>query len=420
MNAIGFRLSYWAMVAGILAAGCGSEPQPAALTLRVEFSGPPGSGQPNLFAVPDGRVLLTWHQPNGSGGYDLKIAERHRGTWSEPKTVAAGRPFFVNWADFPSAVELEDGSWVVHWLEKVAASTYAYHVYVAISRDRGESWTLQVVPHRDRSPTEHGFVSMVPWAGGAALVWLDGREMRGGDPPGGEGTSAGDGGAMTLRFTTLASDGSLGEEILLDRRTCECCQTAMVRTAGGLLVAYRDRTEEEIRDIFAVRLAGGTWTEPRRVAEDDWHFPACPVNGPALSARGDSVAIAWFTGSGGEPKVYVAFSNDGGASFGTPIRVDGGRPVGRVDVELLPGGAALVSWLESAAERAEIRVRRVTANGESGRHRVVALSSEARSSGFPRMVLVGEELVFAWVAPGEEGGVRVASFELGGISTPAP
>ncbi|GIW53207.1 MAG: hypothetical protein KatS3mg081_2562 [Gemmatimonadales bacterium] len=381
----------------------------------MEFSGPPGSGQPNLFATPDGRVLLTWHEPNGAGGYDLKIAERRQGSWSEPKTVASAKPFFVNWADFPSAVELEDGTWVVHWLQKVAPSTYAYHVYAAISSDRGESWRVEVVPHRDRSPTEHGFVSMVPWEGGTALVWLDGREMRDG---GGHGEDGGEG-AMTLRFTTLAADGSLGEEILLDGRTCECCQTAMVRTARGLLVAYRDRTEEEIRDIHVVRLEGGRWTEPQRAAEDNWHFPACPVNGPALSARGDAVALAWFTGSGGEPKVYVAFSKDGGASFGAPIRVDGGRPVGRVDVEWISGGAVLVSWLEAGSEHAEIRVRLVGNGGKLGEPQVLALSSEARSSGFPRMVVAGGELVFAWVDPGEAGGVRAASAPLVGAAAPA-
>ncbi len=400
-----------APIAVFLAGGCGSGARPTELSLSVEFSGAPGSGQPNLFATPDGRVLLTWHQPNNAGGYDLKIAERRQGIWSEPQTVASGNPFFVNWADFPSAVELEDGTWLVHWLQKVAPSTYAYHVYTAFSRDRGYSWGPAVVPHRDSSPTEHGFVSIVPWEGGGALVWLDGREMRGGS----DGEAGSEEGAMTIRFATMNLDGSLGEEVLLDSRTCECCQTAMVRTARGLLVAYRDRTEEEIRDISVVRWEGGRWTEPRRVAEDNWHFPACPVNGPALSARGDTVSLAWFTGSGGEPKVYVAFSRDGGASFGAPVRVDGGRPLGRVDVELVSGGAALVSWLESGSAQAEIRVRRVTESGDLGEYRVVAPSSEARSSGFPRMALAGDELVFAWVVPGEHGGVRVASSKLTGF-----
>jgi hypothetical protein len=396
------------LLVSLTVGGCAPDAAIEIGELKLEFSGPPGSGQPNLFAASGGRALLTWHQPADGAGYDLMIAERTGGAWSQPKVVARGRNFFVNWADFPSAIELADGSWLVHWLQKVAPSTYAYHVFAAISGDRGESWSLELVPHRDRSSTEHGFVSMVPWRGGAALVWLDGREMR----ESGSGDGEGDSGAMTLRYTTLEADGSLGEEVLLDSRTCECCQTGMVATAKGLLVAYRDRSEEEIRDISVVRYVEGRWSEPRRVAQDDWHFPACPVNGPALAARGDSVAVAWFTGSGGEAKVYVAFSADGGGSFGTPVRVDGGRPVGRVDVELLSGRVALVSWLESTAEGAEIRLRQVRSDGVLGAHRVVAPSSEARSSGFPRMVLVGEELLFAWTVPGDSGGVRVVSAPL--------
>lgn len=374
------------------------------ISLKTEFTGPLGSGQPNLFATSDGRVLLTWHERGSRGSYDLKVAERSaKGAWSAPKTIASGNPFFVNWADFPSLVELADGSWLVHWLQKSAASTYAYHVFTAFSRDRGATWTAPIVPHRDESPTEHGFVSLVAWGNGAALAWLDGREMS---------SQAGEGGSMTLRFTTLESDGTLGEEVLLDDRTCECCQTAMARTRRGLVVAYRDRSADEIRDIAVVRLVDGKWTAPRKVAEDNWRFPACPVNGPSVAARGDSVALAWFTGSGGEPKVYLAFSTDGGANFERPIRLDQGNPLGRVDLDWLPDGSALVSWLESAGERADIRARRVSLRGRADRPVTVASSSEARSSGFPRLAVAGDRVIFAWTAVGESGGVRVASVEI--------
>ncbi len=387
----------------VLCVGC-ADARDQYVVGNAEFSTPRGSKAQNLYATADGRVVLTWHEPLADGGSALKLAVRETsGTWSEPRTVMQGDSFFVNWADFPSLIELPNGQWLAHWLQKTAPTSYAYHVKLAITGDQGATWGKPFSPHRDVSATEHGFVSMVPWQDGAALVWLDGRGMKG-DGSGGHGTP---GGAMTIRFTTLAADGHLGADMLIDDRTCECCQTALARTANGLVAAYRDRSETELRNIAISRFTGGSWTAPRPVHDDGWHYPGCPVNGPSLAAMGDTVAIAWFTAPNEKRRVSVAFSTDGGATFGPPIRVDGGRPVGRVDVELLFGGALLVLWLEATREGAEVRARRVERSGRMGKPWVVTRTREERSSGFPRMVRVGKELVFAWTEPAD-GGVRVA------------
>ncbi len=374
---------------------------------EIEFSGGPGSAQPNLAVAGDGGVILTWQEPTSEGRHALRVAVRRDDRWSVPKTIRESGSFFVNWADFPSLIELPDGRWVVHWLEKVPGSVYAYHVNVAISRDGGAAWSEPIVPHRDRSPSEHGFVSMVPWPdGGVGLLWLDGREMKEA-----EGRVEGD---MTLRFTTVRPDETLGAEAVLDERVCECCQTALARTRSGYLAAYRDRSPMEIRDIAVVRYADGKWTAPTYVAEDRWQYPGCPVNGPALSTVGDTVGIAWFTYGPGEPRVYAAFSYDGGARFGSPIRVDDGDPLGRVDIELLPDGSAAVVWLEVRRRKGEVRMRRVRPDGRSNRSSRVARVSNSRASGFPRLARVGDLLIFAWTETAEggegtaAGGVRVA------------
>lgn len=368
---------------------------------KVEFAAPAGSGEPNLFVTEDGRVLLTWFEPTVGEGHALRVAVRSSEGWSTPRTIVENRDFFVNWADFPSVAVLDDGTWVAHWLEKVASSTYAYHALLSLSADDGRTWSEPFPAHRDDSPTEHGFVTTVPLAGGgAALVWLDGRNTLG------EGE---DRGAMTLRFTTISADGEFGEEVLVDDRICDCCQTAMVRTTGGLVAAYRDRSEQEIRDIAVVRYVDGRWTDPYHVGNDHWLIPACPVNGPSLAAAGDAVGIAWFTAPEEESKVFVAFSADGGASFDEPVRVDDGRPQGRVDIELLDDGSALVTWLERVGKEAEVRARQVWRSGDAGASWLLTKTSQARRSGFPRMVRLGREIIFAWTLAGEDGGVRVAT-----------
>jgi hypothetical protein len=200
----------------------------------------------------------------------------------------------------------------------------------------------------------------------------------------------------------------------VDERICDCCQTGLAMTSAGPIVVYRDRSAEEVRDIYAVRLVNGAWTAPRPVHADGWVMPACPVNGPAVSAEGRRVAVAWFTNAGDTARVRVAFSDDAGATFGAPIQVDGGRPLGRVDVELLESGA-LVSWMEATGEKAaEVRVRQVAAGGRMGAPRVVAASSAERASGFPRMTRVGGQVVFAWTEPGTPSAVHTATAALEG------
>jgi hypothetical protein len=215
---------------------------------------------------------------------------------------------------------------------------------------------------------------------------------------------------MSLRFTTLAADGALGDDVLVDGRVCDCCQTAMVMTdAGRLVAAYRDRSEEEIRDIAVSRLEEGAWSEPYHVGNDNWHYSACPVNGPSLASAGETLAIVWYTEGGGDRRVQLAFSPDEGATFDAPVRVDDGDPLGRVDLEMLPDGSVLVVWLERVGEGGEIRARRVTTAGTPDPSWTVSTTSPTRRSGFPRLVARESDVVFAWTDASDDGGIRVAT-----------
>ena len=361
----------------------------------------PGSGQPQLSTLGD-RVVLSWVERTGDRA-TLRFAERTDSGWTEARTVASGADWFVNWADVPSVIPLQHESMAAHWLQKSAASTYAYDVQVSFSRDRGLTWATPVTPHHDGTQTEHGFASLFPMAGqGLGLAWLDGRQMkeRAHDGIGAEN--------MSLRGAMFAPDGTQASEVLIDDRVCECCPSAAAVTADGPIVAYRNRTTDETRDIYVSRLIGGTWTEPRAVHDDNWRIAACPVNGPALSARGRNVAIAWFTAVGDQGHVYAAFSSNAGETFGSPIRIDDVGAVGRVDVELLADGAAAVTWIEFAEQRSTFRIRRAAPGGSRSASLAVSAIASGRSSGYPRLARRGSELIFAWVDAGERPQVRTA------------
>jgi len=404
-----------ALVALPLLPAC-TETDPAPLG-HLETPAAPGSGQPFLAADDDG-VWMSWTEPAEAGH---RVAVSHfdafAGRWSDPQTVAAGDGFFVNWADFPS-IQAVGGRLVAHWLQRGGQGTYDYGVRLAWSDDSGSTWSEPWTPHEDGTPTEHGFVSIFETGGGVWAAWLDGRAMI--EP----------GGPMAVRARLLPlpgpeAEGVTGAETVVDARSCECCQTDAVVAGGVPVLAFRDRAEGEVRDIHVSRWMAAAddgapaWTPSVPVHDDGWVIGGCPVNGPAMAAQGDRVAVAWFTAPEGEARVNVAFSEDAAASFGPPVRVDRGQPIGRTDVHMLDDGSAIVTWLERTAEGTVILGRRVAANGSAGDPRPLADSDAARASGFPRIARLGpDRLMLAWTDPTGGGQVRAAVFNLDGWGAP--
>ena len=390
-------------------------PPTASWPLRVETLASPaaaGSAQPQL-SVSGRGVLLSWVETTG-GTATLRFSERTANGWSAARSVASGSDWFVNWADVPSVVRLADGTLAAHWLQKSGPGTYAYDVRLSYSRDEGKSWAPSFTPHDDGTQTEHGFASLfqLPRVGLGA-VWLDGRNMKGGHAGAGGEHGSGD---MALRFAGFDRNWKRTGDAALDLRVCECCPTAVAMTSEGPIVAYRDRSPTEVRDILVTRLEKGKWTEPKAIAEEGWVFPACPVNGPSLSARGRRVAAAWFQAKDGRPKSLAAFSSDAGRTFGPPIRLDQEGTLGRVDIELLPDGSAAAGYIDLTGSRAEFRVKRLQPDGSASAPVTIANLANSRSSGYPRMALHGNELVFAWIEREDGPFVRTAVAQLSGAT----
>jgi hypothetical protein len=181
-----------------------------------------------------------------------------------------------------------------------------------------------------------------------------------------------------------------------------------------VLVAYRDRSEKEIRDIYVSRFENGKWSPGTPVHADNWEINGCPVNGPAIAAKAQAVAVAWFAAKDNAPKTQLAFSKDGGRTFGTPVRIDSGTTLGRVGLTLLADGRALVSWIDNQGASAKFTVREVNPDGSMGAPVTVSPISGERTSGFPQIVVSGRKVVLAWTnaQKGATTGISVATATL--------
>jgi hypothetical protein len=362
-----------------------------------------GSGQAHLAVGNDGTVVLNWLEP-ADETYALKFARFADGAWTVPQQLAAGSNWFINWADFPSVVPFRDGRWLAHWLVSQPDS-FAYDVVTAVSKDDGRSWSEPSRLNDDGTETEHGFVSLFSWGEEMGAVWLDGRRLDGwtfekelaAEVPLG----------VSLYYARMDADGRVLERGEIDELVCDCCQTDVAITARGPVLVYRDRTSEEVRDIVVRRHDGTRWLDAVQAGPDNFEIDGCPVNGPAIAARGEDVAVAWFTAPANQPKVRFARSSDAGTSFSAAIDLDTNGSFGQVGLVLLEDLSAVVSWWRRDPEGGlALTAQRIEIGGDMGPARVVARSGISQPIDVPQMVYTGAGFLFAWTSIDEAAGVH--------------
>src|SRR5262249_34215126 len=163
-----------------------------------------------------------------------------------------------------------DGTLIAEWVEKGMESSEAEDIFVSTSKD-GTRWSMPMMAHKDRSPVQHGLASIA--ASGpneASILWL--QALKGEDGP------------VSLMRSVVGADGKQIKEEELDKDTCACCPTSVVNTSKGLLVAYRDHTPKDIRDIAVLRFEAGKWSASKTLFPDNWEINACPVNAASAAA----------------------------------------------------------------------------------------------------------------------------------------
>jgi len=378
-----------------------------------------GSRLPRLRTLPNGDVLMSWVEPKGEG-HALKFAVLHDGHWIRQGEVAHGANWFVNWADYPSVVAVDDQFWMAHWLVKQqGGKTFDYDVALAISNDAGLTWREIGHPHRDGAEAEHGFAAIFPIKGDAGIIWLDGRDyVKKIDLAKHPGKS----GNFSLRYTLIHRDGSMEAEQAIDNNTCTCCWPSVAVTSAGPVAVWRGRTDNEIRDNNISLLRDDKWTAPAPLGAEGWNIEGCPVNGPAVSARGMQVVAAWFSAEGNRPRVRAAFSKDGGKSFSKPVEIDDASPLGRIGLVWRDNNTAVISWMtvaDSVTKKSNLALRTVHVNGSLGSIQRITDVSAGRDTGVPQMVANEAGLMLAWTDIAPQHGLRTALVSWGSLVSSA-
>jgi len=400
------RSTILATVALLGVAAAAQTPQPWTLKIQpLELASQRGSSGAQVSVSKRG-VLLSWLETDNDEPA-LKFAERTATGWTPPVKVASGEDWFITEADTPSVLRLSNGTLVADWMQSSSDEFEASNLRLSYSKDDGKTWSKTFLPHHDGTITQHAFATLFELANGnLGVVWLDGRLT----------VKDREHGPMTLRYGAYNAQWAQVSDRGIDVKVCDCCTTSVAMTADGPIAVYRNRTDDEIRDIYVTRYENGAWTAGKTVHDDGWSIHACPVNGPSISANGRNVAVAWFVAKNDQGQAFAAFSNDAGRTWGQPIRLDDAASLGKVEIEMLDDGSAVAAWMEFANQRSQFRVRRIEASGaKSAPVTVAGAAGTGRAGGVPRMARSGSELVFAWVDTPENGGiggVKVATAAL--------
>lgn len=351
------------------------------------------SGEANLMED-GGQVILSWIHEKDSIDilYKSNLTDK---SFESPIEVSRSSDWFVNWADFPGLASFQDEQHqLAYWLEMSDSGTYDYDVHISMTADRGASWSPSKVIHNDGISAEHGFVSATSIEEGLLAVWLDGRHMKSAQDT--DDTHSHGGGEMTLRSAIVTETGEILQREQIDNRVCECCQTDVVNTACGPIVVYRNRSKHEVRDVYYARYYNTAWTDPKPLYADNWQINGCPVNGPRIASKDETVAAVWFTQANNEPSVKMVISNDCGKTFGDPILIQKGENVmGRLDIEMNGNGIFICQMIQDSS-KADIMIHQFNFQGELIHSQMIAQNGLSRKSGFPRLASVNNTLYIAF------------------------
>jgi hypothetical protein len=356
---------------------------------------------PELLVRASGEIAISYAAP-AERGYDLLYVRSDDGGdhFSPPQRLnATPGAVLVHGESGPQLRGGHSGTYAA-WAEDEG-------LQLAASLDFGASFQP---PVRVVESTALPYFALGTGHGGVYLAWLDSRD-RATVPPG----------TMSLYVARSADRGKTFGTVRVAGGVCPCCRPAVLASGQQVWVAWRHVFEEGARDIALARSEDGgqSWSEPLRVAVDDWRIDGCPHSGPDLARSGDELRIAWHTAAQGESELKLARSSDGGKSFAPPTLLQGSvldanhAALAGADTEL----GALFQGRDPAEREGFGKLRAWWAAAEGSEPR--PLPSGGGSVSNPQLHAGRGEHLYAVWAESSESGARVMLLRGRAATSPA-
>ena len=150
-----------------------------------------------------------------------------------------------------------------------------------------------------------GFPTLATHADDVYVAWLDERDKA-------EGSSS-------VYFSRSTDHGvTFSRNVRIAASACVCCRPQIyVGPIGEIYLAWRQVFAGDVRDMVLAHSndGGKTFSQPVRVAVDNWVLHACPDVGPTIGVSNGRLYVAWYSEGQEKPGIRLAISENGGASF---------------------------------------------------------------------------------------------------------
>jgi len=367
------------------------------------------AAEPVTATAPDGGFYVAWVNHNANSQSDVMLAHY------DSEGATSGSPAMVNqqtgvataWRGDPPSVAVADNSVYVLWTARVESDgKKGTDIYLSVSHDRGKTFAAAVKVNDDKVPGAHGMHSLaVANDGKIYAAWLDERNVSAPQPS----KHAGGHHMESNRelFVAYSTDG--GKTFSANRKVaenvCPCCKTALALAPDGTLYAgWRQVLPGNFRHIAVASSndGGASFSSPVIVSDDKWMLQGCPVSGPSLSADANGILkVVWYAaGEDSAPGLYFAETRDKGRTF---------SPRSLLMQETVKGTPALAGandravaiWQGSVGQQPETKIRELGGTG--------AAVSVAANAELPSGVLSNGKLFVAYITKvGEKRSVWIA------------
>jgi len=288
------------------------------------------------------------------------------------------------------------------------------------STDSGASFeparTLNSAATNDLSAVMHGgfaaahaFGTLLVDGNDVQAFWIDTRNMTEKDTAGAAWRAVSRDGGQT--FAT--------DQAVYANDVCPCCQLAAAKLGDSVLLATRMTYPGGFRDsaVGSLSAASSRFGERVRVGEGRWKIEGCPLKRTAIAAAERNVYTAAYTGGRDPAGVYFSRSLDGGQTFQPSVLIHPGADVSDAPaVAASPNGTVIIAWHGKAGGERRVYLRGSTDGGASF-SAVTELPSPPGVAAYPELDIAPDGR--AWLAWQQDQVAYVVSVAVSSETAPA-
>jgi len=391
-----------AMLPLLFMSGCGADINPDDSANMIETESNYASN-PQFLEMSDGDILLWWVQKNAQTNENevaYATSADQGESFSKHKIIpVSSGANEANGEGPPRMAVKPDGTMILVYNKPnpMPEFRFAGDVLFTQSLDGGATWSEPKPIHTDGiRESGQGFTVLETLSNGeVAALWLDGRHKT-------------ESSAIYMAITE--GDKGFGKDRKIGAYTCQCCKNSMIMdNDGNLHVAYRG-LKNGIRDImyFYSSDLGKTFSEPRKISDDNWQLDACPHNGPDLAYTGKALHAVWYTNTDKKGIFFASKStetNDEG--FVNKFQLSKNELAKHVKIVSLNKNTSVVLWdekIKSVADDGMVSrlAYKVIKNGQPT-HGNYLTTSDVQAQNPSAITLDEKRVLVAWSENDEDG-----------------